>query len=375
MAKTAPKPPDMLVLGDHPCAYLASAILAESKTLRLSQAIIPGEKVVDRLVTINPAFFELHKILAPLKSKLDLQPIHGLKFLADNPAISSSHVHQSVAAYVASYKQLRSEMQKLAQNAGVEFRQPAKLQIRQLDESGVKVEIDEAIVHAKLLLLAGELPPEQKRMIGLPPQWDQQAIHRWTALLIKGALNDQLDKTLLPMSLDLGGTMHWAWLLAAAGKIQIAIEQPLAEAGSAQVMLQKWIDVLVAHKIIRKPSFDWGDVISLNLPLGGALSQEGVANRTLLIGPAGGFYTACAEDIYPNCWSAVCAAEVAQKAITQRHVQDALQEYHQCWGTKLGDYLRGPQENLKFLLPLVYRNSVMTARLAEAILFGKSVVR
>jgi flavin-dependent dehydrogenase len=226
-----------------------------------------------------------------------------------------------------------------------------------------------------LLLLAGELPPEQKRMIGLPPQWDQQVMHRWTALLIKGTLGDENGKTLMPMSLDLGGTMRWAWLLPAAGKIQIAIEQPIAEADSSHVMLQKWIDVLVAHKVIRKPSVDFADAISLNLPLAGAMSQEGVANRTLLIGPAGGFYTACAEDIYPNCWSAVCAAEVAQTAIGERHVQDALQAYRERWGTTLGDYLRGPQENLKFLLPLVYRNSVMTARLAEAILFGKSVVR
>ena len=43
--------------------------------------------------------------------------------------------------------------------------------------------------------------------------------------------------------------------------------------------------------------------------------------------------------------------------------------------TTLGDYLRGPQQNLRFLLPLVYRNPVMTARLTESILQGKSVVR
>jgi hypothetical protein len=41
----------------------------------------------------------------------------------------------------------------------------------------------------------------------------------------------------------------------------------------------------------------------------------------------------------------------------------------------LGDYLRGPQQNLRFLLPMVYRNQKMTTRLTEAILTGKSVVR
>ena len=86
-------------------------------------------------------------------------------------------------------------------------------------------------------------------------------------------------------------------------------------------------------------------------------------------------YTACAEEIYPTCWSAMFAVDVARKALKERHLQDALQEYRQKWGTTLGDYLRGPQQNLRFLLPLVYRNPVMTTRLAEAILHGKSVVR
>ena len=94
-----------------------------------------------------------------------------------------------------------------------------------------------------------------------------------------------------------------------------------------------------------------------------------------MIGPAGGFYTACAEDIYPACWSATFAADIARRAVKEKHLQDALGAYRHKWGATLGDYLRGPQQNLRFLLPLVYRNKVMTARLAEAILYGKSVVR
>ena len=62
-------------------------------------------------------------------------------------------------------------------------------------------------------------------------------------------------------------------------------------------------------------------------------------------------------------------------ALGEVHLQDALQPYRQAWGTTLGEYLRGPQQNLRFLLPLVYRNPVMSGRLAESILQGKSVVR
>ena len=64
-----------------------------------------------------------------------------------------------------------------------------------------------------------------------------------------------------------------------------------------------------------------------------------------------------------------------RKALAERHLQDALRPYREQWGTTLGEYLRGPQQNFRFLLPLVYRNEVMTTRLTECILLGKSVVR
>jgi flavin-dependent dehydrogenase len=112
----------------------------------------------------------------------------------------------------------------------------------------------------------------------------------------------------------------------------------------------------------------------MHAPIAGALSQDGVADRTLLIGPAGGFYSACGEDIYPNVWSALYAVSVATQALKKPVLQDALDDYRSCWRTDLGFYLQGPQQNLRLLLPMVYRNSTMTARLAEAILTGKNVI-
>jgi hypothetical protein len=64
-----------------------------------------------------------------------------------------------------------------------------------------------------------------------------------------------------------------------------------------------------------------------------------------------------------------------KKALKERHLQDALNPYRSLWRTTLGQYLRGPQQDLRFLLPLIYRNAVMTTRLTESILLGKSVVR
>src|SRR5205085_7495631 len=130
-------------------------------------------------------------------------------------------------------------------------------------------------------------------------------------------------------------------------------EQPASLLGQLKPadLLEYWVDVLRKNGVLTaKANVPLDTAESMDLPLAGALAHEGVANRTLLVGPAGGFYSACSEDIYPNCWSAVYAADTMKKALKERHLQDALNGYRSAWRTTLGDYLRGPQQNLRSLL-------------------------
>ncbi len=374
---------DVLIVGDHPSAHLAAALLRHrSAALRVMQAPVPGEQHVDRLVAINPAFFDLHKLVAPLKRKLDLVPIYGLKFLADESDMRGEFASRSIAAYVAHFRPLHGALTGIAEEAGVESTPADTLELCRLDEHGVELELNGKALRARLILLAGHLPPRQKKLLGLAHAWEDGILHRYTFIKLKG--NKWIEPSsrrarMIAMSLDLRGTLWWAWLLPSSSGAQIAVAQPASSTGRVAPlsMLKHWASVLLAHGELKASldSIDFDAAESVDLPLAGALSQEGVANRTVLLGPAGGFYTACAEDIYPNCWSAVYAADTARKALQERHVQDALHGHRQKWGATLGDFLRGPQQNLRFLLPLVYRNPTMTARLAEAILFGKSVVR
>jgi flavin-dependent dehydrogenase len=378
MPKTRSQP-DVLVVGSHPCCYLATALLHE-RGVPAMQASIPGHHVPDRLVLINPKFFDLHKLTAPLKKSPDLSPIFGLKFLADDGKTSSEFVAKSIAGYVTAFKQICTATQEQARKLKVEVIESKTLEISGADETGVDVMLNGSRMRPKMLIVGGELPPAQRKVLGLPEQWDAGVLRRYTFVRLKGAKwIDPSQKQTIPMSLDLHGQLYWAWLLPGHEQVQIAVEQPVESIGKIEpkALLQRWIDVLTKHNVLKpgpKP-LDEKDFQSMEFPSAGALHQEGVANRALLIGPAGGFYTACAEDIYPNCWSALFAAEVASKAIKERHLQDALGAYRETWGSTLGDYLRGPQENLRFLLPLVYRNPVMTSRMGEAILSGESVVR
>jgi hypothetical protein len=378
-------PIDVLVLGEHPAGYLVAALLRHKSKLRIVHATIPDESPDDRLVTINPALFDLHPLLSGLRRKLNLVGLYGLDFLADDPATRSQFRTKSPVVFVTRYKSVRDEVAKIAATEGVEFITPKSLEVRHLDERGVDVTTGKGTLRSTALALAGHLPTDQQALLGLPDSWGPDVVHRFTYIRCKSSKNIELGpKPAMPMSLDLLGQLCWAWLVPGDGEFQLSVEHPLeptphgakSDCDDGPAMLAHWVEVLKRHGVLNgKFEYQPTAVRTIDLPLAGALAQEGVANRTLLVGPAGGFFSACGEDIYPNCWSALFAADALKKAFREPHLQDALNPYRQKWRTTLGDYLRGPQHNLRFLLPLVYRNPVMTTRLAEAILLSKSVVR
>src|SRR3954470_24293530 len=88
--KTDPKL-DVLVLGEHPATYLCAALLRFNTKLRVLHATIPEERSVDRTCLLNPAFFSVHKLLEPIKRKLELCALYGVQFLADEADTASEH--------------------------------------------------------------------------------------------------------------------------------------------------------------------------------------------------------------------------------------------------------------------------------------------
>ena len=377
---------DVIVLGQHPASYLAAALFRakssgkSSSALKVLHAELGSPPPPDRLVLINPAFFDLNPILSGLRRKLDLTPIYGLQFLSDDMVTRSEHRAKAPMALVGDYEEVRAVMIELAEALSVPMARPKDVTVQRLDEAGVELTVDDRTVFARALLVAALPSPRQSRPLGLPDAWDEEVLHCYCfGRLIKECQSDLGARPAAPMSLDLKQTLCWAWLLPHSQSWQVSVAIPIGrrQMPAPQDLLAHWIAVLRRHGMLNGQGgpLPVEQVHTLQLPLAGAMAQEGVANHTLLIGPAGGFYSACAEDIHPNCWSALFAVDAMRKALKEPHLQDGLQVYRHKWRTTLGDYLRGPQQNLRFLLPLVYRNQVMTTRLTESILQGKSVVR
>jgi len=371
---------DVLILGGHPAAYLAAALLRVKPALHVIHAGLDGEDHSERLVLVNPEFFTLHKLLGPLAKKLTLSAMYGLKFLADKPGLASEYRSRTVVGYVGQYGEIRAAMKELATESGARVLEAGdEVELGTPHQHGVDIQWNSGSCCAKMLMVAGGLDATRQRTLGLAQLWGQEILHRITLADVPASCAADGGKhPVIPMSLDLKGSQAWAWTFINGNRVQLMVSQPMASVSAHRPgdLIRWWGDVLQQHGVLTQ-SVDWNsaNVLSMDLPLGGALENEGVADRTILVGPAGGFYSACSEDIYPNCWSAVHACNVLRKALKETHLQDALAAYRSSWRTTLGDYLRGPQQNLRFLLPLVYRNQVMTNRLGESILLGKSVVR
>ena len=203
MAKTPPQI-DVLVLGEHPSAYLAAALLAQAGKLRVLHTTIPKDAQSDRLVIINPEFFKLHPLVEPLRRKLDLTAAYGLQFLSEDPEIRGEYRHKSTLAYIASYKAVRAAMMSVAEAQGVEMVTPKTLQIHRLDERGAEVTVGKTAVRPKMLVLGGLLPEAQQKLLGLPESWGTDVVHRYTFLKLPGTKWAELgSRPTIPMCLNL----------------------------------------------------------------------------------------------------------------------------------------------------------------------------
>ncbi|UCE59067.1 MAG: tryptophan 7-halogenase [Phycisphaerales bacterium] len=102
--------------------------------------------------------------------------------------------------------------------------------------------------------------------------------------------------------------------------------------------------------------------------------ESHVGKHTLLIGDAGGFVSALSnEGIYPAMWSARIAVEVAEAALSSVHSQDALITFDSRWRIEMADYLRSPNTDNQFLLPLVFSNQPMADRMGMAFFAGENI--
>jgi hypothetical protein len=72
-------------------------------------------------------------------------------------------------------------------------------------------------------------------------------------------------------------------------------------------------------------------------------------------------------------WSAELAARIIEQAAGSPQAQDTLRQFSSLWRTTMADYLRPPNTDLQFLLPLIFSNQQMAIRMAAALWQGENI--
>ena len=92
------------------------------------------------------------------------------------------------------------------------------------------------------------------------------------------------------------------------------------------------------------------------------------------IGDAGGFVAALSHDgLHAAIQSARIAVDTCRTALTSEQPQDALAEFDHKWRHDLVEFLRLPNADLRFLVPLVFTNELMAKKLASAFIAGTNL--
>ena len=150
----------------------------------------------------------------------------------------------------------------------------------------------------------------------------------------------------------------------------------IAEQATLAPLLERMLTRLRDAGLLNgRPAVDPDTLDTWRSPAGAALEYDGhVAKRALLIGNAGGFVASVShEAIWPAMWSAKIATAVLRRALTADNAQDELIRFDAQWRTTLADYLRMPNTDMQFLMPLIFSNQQIADRMATAFLTGENI--
>ncbi len=378
---------DVLIWGEHPAGHVLGLLLA-SAGVRCISASDPKAAVSEGvdgsgLALLNEQFFRLDARLAGLAGRVGGEPVAGLLYLAE-PGRSAAYELEtsagSVGARVVSAEAVRDGCRALAVAAGVARPASGDFALDSVDETGLSVRIGGTKLRIRLLILANAVHFEVAKQLNLDEPHLSRT-RRASVMLDPADVETTRTATahgrMVPIALDLMKQLFTGRLLQAGGLAVASVDVPAEAAGrhDPEAVLQHFLHLLHKQGVLNRLPKAGAGVMMSQFDAAGALQREGVGDRTLCIGPAGGFYSSSGEDLYPGAWSAVFASKTLQKALKSEHPQDELRGFRTAWGASLGEYLQGPQQNLRFLESMVFDNPQMARRLAEAILGGRSVIR
>lgn len=369
---------DVLVVGAGVSGAAAASACAKKG---LSVELIDYRQIPrqgDQVMWVNAEIRTLLKRCGVDADAVIGQPVEALTFWSADFRKTIRSEFDAPPAYVTNRRDLENALIDAATSADVSVRTGRRVDGLEVLEESVRLTLDDASeVAGRFLIAADGARSGMARQLGLttssdPTHWcaqcDLSTSARKTKRSRKAAGKPDMTLVLGMMESRGLGTIirqddHLVIRVAGpgtAGEMGEHFGVFVDEAGDAGLLPE---DVKVGQPVI------------LPNPAGVAIELEShVGKRSLLVGDAGGFVASISyEGVYPGMWSAMIAADVMADAAVGKTGQDILGQYNGRWRVAMADYLRMPNTDLHFLLPLIFSNQQMADRMAAAILSGQNI--
>jgi 2-polyprenyl-6-methoxyphenol hydroxylase-like FAD-dependent oxidoreductase len=376
--------PDIVVLGAG-AAGTAAAILLHRRGLSgvlVEQAGRPAKKA-HAPDWLSAAGLELYGQLGVDCRGCAGEPFAGMTFHSADLKKTAASAATEPPGWRVDYPRLTARLQEAARDAGVDIRYDSRVNRIDLGEGRIVLglENDEPIEGRFLLLADGAARTMLAGGPGAPPavlgEVPAKVTGRWFATLEAAAAPGGRQAR--------DNTMHWLLGLDRRQSCMLwwwedaSIVFSLLSAGTgeeARALLCEITSRLAGAGLVAlRGAVDPAAVTLRPAPARSALEIEShVEKRCLLVGDTGGFLSETSgEGIYPATWSARLAVDSIVEAINSPHPQDQLRQFSTVWRSTMAEYLRPPNTDIHFLLPLIFSNRQMADRMAAAFWKGQNI--
>jgi flavin-dependent dehydrogenase len=374
---------DVAVVGAGPAGATAAIYLAQQnrKVVLIDRQTSPREAASVGWLNVRAAPV-LAKLGVGVRPLLD-QAFRDVTFYSEDFSRTARPNFADAPGYLIDRAQFDDALVKTAADNGVNVVEGnAVVDVKPMETEVVARLSDERTVSSRLLILATGRGSAVQDRLG----FTQPARHGtiWTAQVdaslepgsdeaapAKGAGPD--PRVAVVLGLDRAGS----FALSCVSRRGLAVViNWLGEREETLPVLAKMCQALFRHGVVPVDLSAAAPEASLAAsPASAALDMDThVGKHTLLIGDAGGFVCAASnEGIYPAMWSAQIASDVIDAALDSDQSQDELMTFESKWRTTMADYLRSPNTDIQFLLPLIFSNQPMADRMGGAFFSGENI--
>jgi flavin-dependent dehydrogenase len=365
----------LAVFGAGPAGSAAAILLAakghEVVVIDRSTFPLKGGRLNWLNAKAEPMLDELGVACGPLFR----HPFRDIAFHNGDFSKTAKPVFEKPPCYLIDRAELAGALVKAVEDAGITLLQGAAVEDLRLTETSAVVSLAGGeTVEGRLLVLAAGKETSLLDRCGLARS--RTATPIWTAqvdALVEGGSESTEPRVHVVLGLNRSGSFGVCYVWGS--RLSVAINW-LGERNEAIPALIDLCKMAAAHGIV--PADLCNEAVAERLvrsPAAEALDMDShVGKHTLLIGDAGGFISAASnEGVYPAMWSAWIAADIADTALGIQHSQDALMSFDSRWRIEMADYLRSPNTDIQFLLPLIFSNQPMADRMGAAFFQGENI--